>query len=67
VRDHDRRAPLREPVQLVLDRALGARVERRRCFVEHDDARNLEDRARNRDPLALAAGEPHAGRQPTWR
>ena len=39
----------------VLHRALGFAVERRRRFVEDQDRRVLVDRARDRQPLALAA------------
>ncbi len=40
--------------------ALRLRVERRGRLVEDQDRRVLEDRARDRDALPLAAGEPHA-------
>ena len=40
--------------------ALGERVHRRERVVEHDDARSGDERARERDPLALAAGEVDA-------
>src|SRR3989449_10126730 len=39
---------------------LALRVEAGRGLVEDQDARIGEDRPRNRDPLALAAGELHA-------
>ena len=58
--DHERRSPLRDPLELGLDRFFRARVERRGGFVEDQDARILEQRARNRHALLLAAGELEA-------
>ena len=43
--------------QLVLDRELDLAVERRGRLVEDQDRRVLEDHARDRDALALAARE----------
>ena len=43
--------------ELVLDRELDLAVERGRRLVEHQDRRVLEHHARDRDALALAAGE----------
>ena len=43
-----------------LDVALGFGIERCGRFVEQDDRRILDQRACNRDALALAAGELHA-------
>ncbi|ESS36533.1 hypothetical protein P355_2306 [Burkholderia cenocepacia KC-01] len=60
VRDDEARAMLRDAHQFLLDRALRARVERRRRLVEHDDRRRLQQRARDRDPLPLAARQPYA-------
>ena len=42
----------------VLHEQLRLGVERRRRLVEHENRRVLEQRARNRQPLPLAAGEP---------
>ena len=44
-------------VELVLDCLLRRRIERRGRLVEYQDARILEDGARDRDALLLAAGE----------
>ena len=57
VRDRDRRAALGEPVERLLDGALGLRVEGARRLVEHEHGRVAQDRARDRDALLLAAGE----------
>ena len=58
VRDHERRAPLHQLLERRLHIGLGFRVQVRRRLIEDEDARALQDRAGNRDPLALAAGEP---------
>src|SRR6266516_3438766 len=47
-------------VERLLDEPFGLRVERARRLVEDEDRRVAQDRARNRDPLFLAAGEPIA-------
>ena len=69
VGDLDGREPLRrdqhgaagERGAEVLDEvALGLRVDRRHRVVEHDDARARDERARERDALALAAREVDA-------
>ena len=60
MRDGDYRFPLHQSQQLVLDRKLDLAVERRGRLVEHQDRRVLEDHARDRDALALAARELHA-------
>ena len=52
--------PWRSDLQAVLDQRLALAVEARRRFVEDQDARVGEDRARDRDALALAARQPHA-------
>src|SRR5579875_1220303 len=57
VRDRDRRPPLREPVERLLDEPLGLGVERGGRLVEDEDRRVAEDRPRDRDPLLLAARE----------
>ena len=46
--------------ELLLDRDLDLAVERRGRLVEHQDRRVLQDHARERDALALAARELHA-------
>ena len=60
VRDDERRPALPQRAQAVLDQRLALAVEARRRLVEDQDARVGEDRARDRDPLALAARELHA-------
>ena len=45
VRDHERRARVRDPLQRPLDRRLGLVVDRRRRLVEDQDRRILEERA----------------------
>ena len=57
VRDHERRPPGHHLAQRDLDRLLGRRVDRRRRVVEDQDPRVAQQRARDRDPLALAARE----------
>ena len=47
--------PRAQRPQAVLDERLALAVEARRRFVEHQDARVGEDRARDRDALALPA------------
>ena len=49
--------PLHQPLDGLLDRRLGLGVDARRGLVEDQDPRVLEDGARDRDALALAAGE----------
>ena len=44
----------------LLHQPLGLGVERRGGLVQDQDRRVLQDRAGDRDPLALAAGEPAA-------
>ena len=57
VRDDERRAALAQAPQAVLDHRLALAVEARRGLVEDEDARVGEDGPRDRDALALAAGE----------
>ena len=52
--------PLHKFGDRFLDVALGFRIERRGRLVEQDDRRVLDQRARDRDALALAAGKLHA-------
>ena len=60
VRDDDRGAAGLESLQRLLHLALGFGVQRRRRLVEQQDRRVLENRARDGDALALAAGELRA-------
>src|SRR4051794_20081556 len=57
VRDRDRRAPLHDALDSDLDQPLGHGVEGRRRLVKNEDARVLEQHARERDALLLAARE----------
>jgi len=57
MRDRDRRAALDEIVKCSLDLLLGLRVDARSRLVENQDARIDEERARDADPLPLAARE----------
>src|SRR6185369_12017189 len=57
VRDDEAGAPLHQPVERLLDQALGLGVERRRRLVEDQDRRVLVDRPGDRQALALAARE----------
>src|SRR5262249_7543428 len=60
MRDDERGAVLRHPLERVLDLLLRVAVERRGRLVEHQDRRRLEDGARDRHALLLAAGELQA-------
>ena len=55
VGDDDRRAADREAVEGLLHEALGLHVERARGLVQHEHRRVAEERARDREPLLLAA------------
>ena len=57
VRDHEGGAALHHLVERGLHLALGCGVERARRLVEDQDRRILQQRARDREALALAAGE----------
>ena len=57
MRDHDGRAAGAKLAQRVDHRRLGHRVEGGRRLVEEEDGRVLEQRPRDADALALAAGE----------
>ena len=57
VGDDDRRPAAHRLAQAVADLRLGRRVDRGRRVVEDQDARVDDQRAGDRDPLALAAGE----------
>ena len=52
--------PGEQPVDRFLHQPLRLRVERGRGFVENEDRRIGEQRAGDRQPLALPAGEPRA-------
>src|ERR1700716_2746249 len=56
MRDHQRGAVARNPLQRVLDFLLGMAVERPCGLGEHEDRRPLENGARDRDTLLLAPG-----------
>ncbi|MFO0671754.1 MAG: hypothetical protein U0235_19335 [Polyangiaceae bacterium] len=58
VRHDDARA--REGLQLLLHLELGVGVERARRLVEEQDGRVIDERAREREPLPLTAGERRA-------
>jgi hypothetical protein len=60
MRDGQRRVVARDDLQLRLDRALGARVERGRRLVEYQYRGALEDRARDCDALLFAARQLEA-------
>ena len=57
MRNDDRRAVGEQRFERGLDELLGDAVEVRGGLVEYEDARVLEDHARDREPLLLAAGE----------
>ena len=59
VRDGDDGLPLHQS-RALLDRRLDFGIERRRCLVEHQDRRVLQNHAGDGDALALAAGEFYA-------
>ncbi len=58
--DQDAGAALHELVERALDRGLGLVVDGRRRLVQDQDGRILQDGARQREPLALAARQLHA-------
>ena len=60
MRDDDRRPPVQQPVERALDQHLGRPVDVRRRLVEDEDARVGEQRAGDRDQLALAGREARA-------
>ena len=60
VGDHERGALRAQRGHGVLDQHLGAGVDRRRGFVEDEDARIGQDRAGDRHALALPARQLHA-------
>ena len=57
----DERSPVRSGgIERLLHHALRLRVQRARRLVEQQDRPVREDRPRDREPLSLAAGQPHA-------
>ena len=57
MRDHDARPSFHQPVQRLHHRLLGRWIQSRGGFVENQDRRVADDRARNRDALPLPAGK----------
>jgi len=57
VRDDQRRATAGNLVELCLDQAFGARIQRRRGLVENEQRRVFQQGARDRDTLLFAAGK----------
>ena len=60
VRDHDGGALLHQPRERVLHQRLAFGIERGGRLVEQQERRVAQDRARNGDALALAAGQRDA-------
>src|SRR6516164_10264542 len=60
MRDHHYGTLMRILFQRQLERAFRFDVQRVRRLVEHQNIRIPQDRPGQRDPLALAAREPHA-------
>ena len=60
VRDHERRAALHQVPQAFLNQRLGFGIQARGRLVQNQNARIGQNRARNRNPLPLPAGEFHA-------
>ena len=60
VREDQRGAPAHQPIECFLDDGFAFRVDGRQRFVEHEDGRVAQQRARDRDALALAPRQPHA-------
>ena len=60
VGDHDRGAPGQQTAQALLDAGLGVQVDVGGGLVEHEDARVGDQRAGERDQLALAGRELRA-------
>src|SRR4051812_30445187 len=57
MRDHERRAAEHEVLECFLHEAFAFAVERTRRLVQHKDRGIFQDGARDRDALALPAGE----------
>src|SRR5436309_900129 len=60
VRDDEHRAMRHQTVDRLLHQPLGLGVERAGGLIENEDRWIAQQRARNRDPLALAAAQPGA-------
>ena len=60
MRHHDHRPALHQVGEAELNFLFGDRIQRRSRFVEYQDRRVLEDRARDGDPLPLTAGKLYA-------
>ena len=60
VRDHERRPPMAQGAQPILDLGFALGIETGGRFVEHENPRVGENRPRDGDALALAAGQLHA-------
>ncbi len=60
VRDDEHRSPAADLLHALLDDALALVIERARRLVENEDARIGDERARDRQPLLLAAREAAA-------
>jgi len=59
VRDHDRRAVARQPIERIHDLALCSGVHRARGLIQDEQRRIPQERPSQRDPLALSAGQQH--------
>src|SRR5205085_5219737 len=57
VRDDERRSPVAQGAEAIADQRLALAVEARRGFVEDENSGVGEDRSRDRDALALPAGQ----------
>ena len=60
MRDNEYRSAGKQPIYGFLDKSLRFGIERRRGFVENENGRVDEKGARDRDALALSAGETRA-------
>ena len=60
VRDRDDRAALHQIVQRGLDQLFGFGIQRAGRLIQQQDRRVLQQRPRDRQPLALTAGQHHA-------
>ena len=55
VRDDDHGPPLRNALEVRADHGLAVRIERAGCFVQDQNARIVDQRPSNREPLSLSA------------
>src|SRR5262245_61331023 len=58
--DHERRPAFAQSLETVLNHGFTFAVEARRRFIENQNLRVCQDRARDGDPLALTTGEADA-------